>query len=124
MMAAAAPLPDPSPPARPQNEKLRQYIYVVRLVPRLYEQKAWTEQDREAAMKHFERLRAAGERGPVILAGRTEEPADKTFEIVVFEAPDEATARAFMESDPAVKARIMTAELHPYMIAAQRNPER
>jgi hypothetical protein len=39
---------------------------------------------------------------------------------VIFEAVDEATARAFMNSDPAITGKIMTAELHPYMIALQR----
>jgi uncharacterized protein YciI len=103
-------------------EKPKQFIYVLRLVPRLYEEKAWTKEDREIAMRHFERLKAAGEHGPVILAGRTEEPAQKTFGIVIFEMPDATAANAFMENDPAVKAGIMTAELHPYLVAVQRNP--
>ena len=103
-----------------QSERLKQFIYVVRLVPRLHEEKAWTPQDRELVMRHFERLKAAAEHGPVICAGRTEEPADKTFGIVIFEAPDSALARTFMENDPAVKGGIMTAELHPYMVAVQR----
>ena len=105
-----------------QNDRLKQFIYVVRLVPRLHEEKAWTPQDRDMVMRHFERLKAAAEHGPVILAGRTEESAEKTFGIVIFEAPDAVAARSFMENDPAVKGGIMTAELHPYMVAVQRKP--
>ena len=105
-----------------QIDRMKQFIYIVRLVPRLHDEKAWTPQDRDIAMRHFGRLKAAGEHGPVILAGRTEESADKTFEIVIFDAPDAAAARAFMENDPAVKGEIMTAELHPYMVAVQRKP--
>ena len=105
-----------------QNERLRQFIYIVRLVPKLHEEKAWTPQDRDLVIRHFERLKAAAEHGPVILAGRTEEPAEKTFGIVIFDAPDTAAARSFMENDPAVKGGVMTAELHPYMVAVQRKP--
>jgi len=36
---------------------------------------------------------------------------------------DEAAARAYMESDPAVAAGLMTAELRPFTVALQRkNP--
>jgi len=107
--------------AAPQSSGLSQFIYLVHLAPRLHEEKGWTPQDREVAMRHFERLKVAGAHGPVIMAGRTEESADKTFEIVIFEAPDAIAARAFMESDPGVKAGIMIAELHPYLVAVERN---
>jgi uncharacterized protein YciI len=56
----------------------------------------------------------------LILAGRTSEPGDKTFGIAIFEANDEAAARKFMESDPAVVAGLMTAELHPFAVALER----
>jgi len=59
----------------------------------------------------------------LILAGRTNELGDKTFGIAIFEAPDEAAARAFTQSDPAVGGRLMTAELHPFAVALERkNP--
>jgi uncharacterized protein len=103
--------------------KPKTYIYVVRLAPRFHDESAWTKEDHAMAQRHFERLKAAAEHGPVILAGRTEEPAEKTFGIVIFEAPDAASARAFMENDPAVKGGLMTAELHPYMIAVQRSTQ-
>jgi len=62
-------------------------------------------------------------RGQLILAGRTEEPGDKTFGIAIFEALDEAAARAFMQADPAVAGGLMTAELHPFAVALERkNP--
>ncbi len=102
-------------------DKPRMYIYVLHLAPRFHDENAWTKEDHAIAQRHFERLKAAAEHGPVILAGRTEEPADKTFGIVIFEAPDATSAREFMENDPAVKSGLMTAELHPYMIAVQRS---
>ena len=58
--------------------------------------------------------------GQVILAGRTVEPLDKTFGLVIFEADSETAAMEFMQSDPAVKAGLMVATLHPYAVALQR----
>ena len=96
-----------SAPAATPAVKRNQYVYVLRLAPRLYEQKAWTEADNAAVGRHFARLKQATESGQVILAGRTTEPLDKTFGLVVFEADDEAAARAFMEADPAVVSHLI-----------------
>ena len=76
-----------------------------------------------AVSRHFVRFQHAIETGELILAGRTPEPGDNTFGIAIFEAKDEAGARKFMQSDPAVAAGLMTAELHPFAVALQRkNP--
>ena len=102
-------------PAKP-----KQFIYVLHLVPRLFDDKAWTAEDKAAVGRHFDRLKAAAETGEMILAGRTPESGDKTFGIVIFDAKDEAAAKKFMDDDPAVAAGIMTAELHPFALALQR----
>jgi uncharacterized protein YciI len=96
---------------------LKQFLYVLRLTPRLHDDKAWTAADQAAIKGHIEHLRAATDHGKLILAGRTLEPGDRTFGLVVFHATDEADARAFMNSDPAIVGKIMTAELHPYQVA-------
>ena len=101
-------------------EKPRQFIYVLHLVPRLYDDKAWTEADKAAVGRHFNRFKEATASGQLILAGRTPEPGDKTFGIAIFEAADETSARKFMEADPAVTAGVMTAELHPFAVALER----
>jgi uncharacterized protein YciI len=109
--------------ADPNNDKPKQFIYVLHLVPRLHDDKAWTEQDKAALGRHFNRLKAAIESGQLILAGRTEEPGEKTFGIAIFQAADEAAARQFMNEDPAVGGGQMTAELHPFRVALERkNP--
>ena len=108
--------------AIPPPNSLRQFLAVLRLVPRLHDDGAWTTEDRAAVGDHFSRLKTATERGVVILAGRTDEPAAETFGILVFEAPDEAAARAFMLADPTVVAGVMTAELHPYRVSLLRSP--
>ena len=107
-------------PAQTPEAKPKQFIYVLRLVPRLYDDKNWTSEDEMALSRHFARFKHAIETGELILAGRTSEPGDKTFGIAIFEANDETAARKFMESDPAVVAGLMTAELHPFSVALQR----
>jgi uncharacterized protein YciI len=109
--------------AQTSGAKPKQFIYVLRLVPRLYDDKNWTKEDNMALSRHFVRFKHAIETGELILAGRTQEPGDKTFGIAIFEANDETAARKFMESDPAVVAGLMTAELHPFVLALERkNP--
>jgi uncharacterized protein len=112
------------PSAAPAKEtpaaKPKHFTYVLRLVPRLHDDNAWSDADKASVSRHFAHLSAATKAGQVILAGRTMEPGDKTFGLVIFEATDETAARSFMNSDPAVADKIMTAELHPYMVALQR----
>jgi uncharacterized protein len=107
----------------PKTGKPKQFIYVLRLVPRLYADSAWTKEDNAVLERHFARFQEATKSGQLILAGRTSEPGDKTFGIAIFEAPDEDAAKKFMQEDPAVVGRLMTAELHPFAVALQRkNP--
>lgn len=106
-----------------KTAKSKQFIYVLRLVPRLYSDSAWTKEDNAVLSRHFVRLQEAAKSGQLILAGKTSGPGDKTFGIAIFEAPDEETARKFMQEDPAVANGLMTAELHPFAVALQRkNP--
>src|SRR4029077_125425 len=104
----------------PKAAKPKQFIYVLRLVPRLHADSAWTKEDNAVLERHFVRFQHAAKAGELILAGRTSEPGDKTFGIAIFEASDEDAARKFMESDPAVVAGLMTAELHPFAVALER----
>jgi uncharacterized protein len=106
--------------ANPAPGKPKEFIYVLRLVPRLHDNEKWTKEDNAALDRHFVRFQEAIKSGQLILAGRTKEPGNKTFGIAIFRASDEAAAKKFMESDPAVVAKLMTAELHPFSIAVQR----
>jgi uncharacterized protein YciI len=96
--------------------KPKQYIYVLRLVPRLHDDKAWTEPDTATIQKHVAYLKAGTDSGQIILAGRTMEAGDKTFGLVIFTAADDAAASAFMNSDPCVAGKIMNATVHPYAV--------
>src|SRR5215217_2595644 len=104
----------------PPAEKPKQFIYVLRLVPRLYDDKNWTKEDGAVLERHFARFQEAINSRQLILAGRTKELGDKTFGMAIFEARDEAAARAFMTADPAVSGGLMTAELHPFAVALER----
>ena len=107
----------------PKEAKPKQFIYVLKLAPRLHADSAWTKEDNAVIERHFVRFQQAAKSGQLILAGRTSEPGDKTFGIAIFEAPDEDAARKFMQEDPAVAGGLMTAELHPFAVALQRkNP--
>lgn len=97
-----------------------QFVYVLYLAPQFQQEAAWTDAENAIVNRHFERLSQAAKAGHLILAGRTREPLAATFGLVIFEADDEAAARAFMQSDPAVEAGLMTATLHPYAVALQR----
>jgi uncharacterized protein len=106
--------------ANPQPTNPKTFIYVLRPEPRLYNDKKWTKEDKAVLDRHFTQLQEATKSGELILAGRTQEPGNKTFGIVIFRAADEAAARKFMESDPAVVAKLMKAELHPFNLHMQR----
>ena len=66
-------------------------------------------------------LRALKDAGILLLSGRTR-VEEGVFGVTIFEAPDEASARAVMRTDPAVSAGVMRAELYPYAVARVREP--
>ncbi|HWN05565.1 MAG TPA: YciI family protein [Steroidobacteraceae bacterium] len=108
------------PLAGQEAEARKQFVYRLQLAPQFHEEAAWTDVENAVVAEHFEHLAQAAKSGQVILAGRTMEPLDKTFGLVIFEADSETAAAEFMRSDPAVKAGLMTATLHPYAVALQR----
>ena len=122
MFFAVALAGTPSSAQAQDAPKAQQYLYVLRVAPALHDQARWTQADDDAVSRHFTRLADGVKAGKVIFAGKTTEPLDTTFGLVVFEAGSEAAARQFMESDPAVVAGVMSATLHPYALALQRKP--
>jgi uncharacterized protein YciI len=102
-----------------EADKLKQFVYVLRVAPTMHDEKSWSDADNRAVGAHFARLQKAAKSGQVIMAGRTTEPLDKTFGLVIFKAESTQAAEKFMNEDPAVVAKLMTATLHPYAIALQ-----
>jgi uncharacterized protein YciI len=107
---------------RAQAVKRSQFVGVLRVTPQFHEPSAWTDKENMVIAKHFERLSKAVAKGDVIMAGRTSEALPQTFGLVVFEADNLAAATRFMQGDPAVAAGLMTATVHPYLVALQRRP--
>jgi uncharacterized protein YciI len=98
---------------------MAQWIY--RIIPTRPEMvAAATDEESAVIEEHFGYLQALKAAGILILAGRTQVD-EGTFGITIFEAPDEVTARAVMETDPAVSAGVMSASLYPYAVAVARD---
>ena len=128
ILAAALALATAAPAAAQQvqatkDPALKQWVYLIRPIPRLRDEKAWTPADNQAAGAHFQYLQKLTADGVVVMAGRTMQPLDdKTVGMVVFEAASEAEARRIADADPAVKAGVFTMEMFPFAIALQRKP--
>jgi len=79
-----------------------------------------TPEESDTVSRHFNYLKDLTEKGVMILVGRTLNTDVNSFGICIFEAEDESAARNIMESDPAVMAGVMRAELFPYRVALMR----
>jgi uncharacterized protein YciI len=77
-----------------------------------------TEAEKAAWAVHFERFQRALADGTVILVGPT--LGRTNTGICVFEAPDEAAARKFMDEDPVFLGGFATGELRPFRVSLLR----
>jgi len=68
--------------------------------------------------EHFERLKRLLAEGTLILAGPTLGRVNTG--IVIFEAPDEAAARAIMDADPTITSGYATGELREFRVSLIR----
>ncbi|WP_453993791.1 YciI family protein [Bacillus nitroreducens] len=100
---------------------MREYIYTLKLIPRLYDEQNWTEEDRYVVQEHFVRLEKLCDEGKVILAGKTDRNDEYGFGIVIFKEESDSKAEAFMKEDPTVKKGLMSTEVSPYRIALLTN---
>lgn len=106
-----------------QETKKLQFVYTLKLIPRLLDEKNWAQSDNEAVSAHFKQLKTYLSEGKLVMAGRTLNSDASQFGIVVLEVNSEAEARTIMENDAAVKAGIMTAQLLPFYTALIRMTE-
>jgi len=77
-----------------------------------------TDDERAVWAEHFERLKQMHADGTLILAGPT--LGHINTGICVFEAADEASARAVMETDPAITAGVARGELREMRVSLLR----
>lgn len=89
------------------------FIYVLKLIdPQKFCK--MTSKDEAILEKHFSRLKKAQTNGKLVLAGPT---LDGAFGIVIFKAKNKRQAEQYMINDPAVKHKLMTAQLYPFRVS-------
>jgi uncharacterized protein YciI len=76
-----------------------------------------TAEEKAVIAEHFAYLDGLTLSGTVQLAGRTLTTDYASFGIIIFSAASEEAARSIVRNDPAVRARVMRAELYPFRIA-------
>jgi uncharacterized protein YciI len=77
-----------------------------------------TDDERAAWAPPLRAIQRAVADGTVVLVGPT--LGRTNTGICVFEAPDEATARAFMDADPVFEAGFASSELRPFRVSLLR----
>ena len=98
------------------DKKLKHYIYVLNLSdPKLNKDSNWTDEQNAIVGDHFTYLQNLMSGNVLIMAGRSVE--DDTFGIVLYKAKTRTDALEIMNGDPAVKKKLMTAELHEFSLA-------
>lgn len=90
------------------------YIYVLKLSKRLQDEDARTKSDENALEAHFDRIKKDHQSGKIIHVGRTENPNQDGFGLVVFKANTLEEAIDYMNADPAVMGKQMSATVFPY----------
>lgn len=95
---------------------MRDYIYILNLIPKFRNESEWGEKERTILEKHSERLERQSKRGTVKYAGKTDLPisTEANFGLVVFEAESDTMAELFAQSDPAVMQGMMTVKCFPF----------
>ena len=95
---------------------MRDYIYILNLVPEFRDEAKWTEKENKILEEHAARLERQSKRGTVKYVGRTDLPIsnDANFGLVVFEAESDTMAELFAQADPAVMAGMMTVKCLPF----------
>lgn len=99
---------------------MKQFIYVLKPIPRLRVAENWAQPDEDKVSLHFKFLTELLAKDALLLAGKTDGLDDHTFGIVILQCDSYDSAKAIMEADPAVKYGVMTAELYPYTIALSK----
>jgi uncharacterized protein YndB with AHSA1/START domain/uncharacterized protein YciI len=104
-------------PESPLPAPKKHWMYVIKMAKETT-LKNPTDDEVKALRGHFAHLQRALATGQLVLAGPCTDfigPA-----VVIFEAKDEAAAKDFMNSDPAVKGGVFLATLHPFTMALHR----
>ena len=99
-----------------------QFIYTLKPVRHDMLETGPTEAEEAVVGSHFVYLSDLKEKGVVKLAGRTTTTGPESFGIVILEVEEDGAARAIRDNDPAVKERVLAADLQPVRIALFGDP--
>ncbi len=94
----------------------QQFIYVIRPIRPGFKE-GFTKEEEEIMGRHLNYLKDLIEKKAAILVGPC---LDAAFGICIFEAESEEAARKITENDPAIKEKVMTAELHAFKVSLMR----
>ncbi|QMS84583.1 YciI family protein [Candidatus Xianfuyuplasma coldseepsis] len=96
---------------------MKEYVYKLILVDRLFVEDNWTDEDEAIIGRHFAHLQSLQKNNQLILAGKTAGLDNNTYGLVLFTAKDDKDAEAIMNRDPAIVEGIMTGTLQEYNVA-------
>lgn len=99
---------------------MAEFLYVLRPIRPAMLTEGLNDAEKRVIAAHSAYLSGLTDRGVIVLAGRTQTSDPETMGLVIFEAEDDAAARAIMNADPAVAEGVMKATLSPYKIAFRR----
>ena len=94
-----------------------EWIYIIH-PPRENFAKTMTKVEEEVWSRHWQRAKRLYLEGSIIVMGPS--LGSNNLGICIFEAPDEAAARKFMEEDPAISSGVGHGELQPYRVSLLR----
>ncbi len=96
---------------------MAEWIYFIH-PPRDNFAETMTQEEQDVWSIHFERFQRLLAEGSLVLVGPTLGPTNTG--IAIFEAPDEAAARRFMEEDPVIAGGFAQGELRPFRVSLMR----
>lgn len=96
---------------------MKEYVYTLILVDRLFKEDQWTQKDEAIVSRHFAHLIQLEKEGKLIMAGKTANVDPNTKGFVFFQAKNDEEANNIMTSDPAIMEGIMTGTLQEYNVA-------
>lgn len=96
---------------------MQQFSYLLKPVRLAMLREGPTAEEAALVQEHFLYLENLVAEGVVLMAGRTLTTDERTFGIAILQAKSEAHAAELMDNDPAVKQKLMLAELFPFRVA-------
>ena len=96
---------------------MKEYVYTLTLVERLFASEGWTKEDEAIIGRHFQNLQNLEKKGILLQAGKTAGLDTNTKGFVFFKAESYEKALEIMDNDPAIKEGIMTGFLQEYVVA-------